>query len=103
MGLDHGRYDPKIALDPSDPSDVLQFCISIIWCLAAILILLLRRRPAHPGTAVGSDLIRWMGFIVTGLFATSAAYSTLQFGTDGYFYDYAGSFGGYNLAPNGTW
>ena len=84
--------------------------LSFIFCLVCILVLLLRKppRPAHPGIAVGCDLILWLAFIVTALFATFGAIYLSYFGNDGdtlsdpssYNGEYSGE---YYLAPNNTW
>lgn len=84
--------------------------LSFIFCLVCVLILLLRRPPkaAHPGMAVGCDLVLWLAFIVTALFATAAIFSVASFGNNGdtlsdpsYPSDYDGEY--YLNKPNNTW
>lgn len=83
--------------------------LSLVFCLVCILVLLLRRppKPAHPGIAVGCDLVLWLAFLVTALFAVVSAIYLNDFGNDGrrladpsYPSDYSGE---YRLAPNDTW
>ena len=65
--------------------------------------LLLRKRPVHPGAAVGIDLILWITLIFTALLAATAAVSISSFGEDGIIQSDDSSSGYYYLAPNGTW
>jgi hypothetical protein len=95
------------------PSSTLNFplvtySVSIVWCAIWILVLLLRRpnRPVHPGLAVAVDLIIWLGFIVTTLFAALCVRDVLEYG-----YEYGSPgrigpysvYGSYEQAANGTW
>lgn len=80
-----------------------QLPLSFIWSAICLVVLLVRKRPAHPGVAVGLDLILWLALIVTTLFAAAAAYNTSSFGAHGYIEDYEYGNGEYYLAPNGTW
>lgn len=103
-----GYFDgPTVA-----PWILIVACISLLWCLVCILVVLLRRppRPAHPGIAVGVDLILWLAFIVTGLFTVVAVLEAARWGRErgqgrgiedpSYSSDYSGE---YYLAPNNTW
>ncbi|KAF2177427.1 hypothetical protein K469DRAFT_677185 [Zopfia rhizophila CBS 207.26] len=83
---------------------LITFGCSIIWCAICILVLLLRRppRPVHPGVAVGMDLVLWLAFIPTMLFAVLACISVLEFGRGGVIDQYD-AYGYYWQAPNGTW
>lgn len=92
------------------PGTLIVAPISLIFCLVCILVLLLRRppRPAHPGIAVGCDLVLWLAFLVTALFTTAAIFATASFGNDRTYLedpsDYNGEYSGnYYLAPNNTW
>ncbi|KAF2793835.1 hypothetical protein K505DRAFT_305042 [Melanomma pulvis-pyrius CBS 109.77] len=82
---------------------LITFGISIVWTLICILVLLLRRppRPVHPGVAVGMDLILWLAYIPTTLFAVAACITVLHYGTDDFFSNGSSSY--YNQAANGTW
>lgn len=66
--------------------------------------LLLRRppRPVHPGVAVGLDLILWLAYIPTTMFAALACVGILSFGADGFINKYS-SDGFYTQSSNGTW
>jgi hypothetical protein len=86
----------------------ITWSISIIWCVVCILCFVARKRAVHPGVRVTMDLLLWLGFIVTALFATSALYEILDWGRDGdlgYGYSYSGSSssGDYVLENNNTW
>ena len=80
-----------------------QLSLSFIWSAICILVLLIRKRPTHPGIAVGLDLILWIALIMTALLAAVAAVGTSSFGADGSIQDYDSGDGYYYLAPNGTW
>ncbi|KAI2481022.1 hypothetical protein Ptr902_08048 [Pyrenophora tritici-repentis] len=89
---------------------LITWSVSILWVLTCILVFLLRKRPVHPGLRVAIDLILWLSFIITAMFALLALRSTLDWGVyggpDGWMYDYSsGSNGGgdYVLAANNTW
>jgi hypothetical protein len=97
-------YDEYWTLWPS----LITFTISIIWCAACILGLVVRKRPLHPGLRVAIDLLLWLGFLVTILFAMVSLLELLQWGEngdiDGYGYGgYSSSYGDYELLSNGTW
>lgn len=82
---------------------LITFSVSILWCLVCILVFILRKRPVHPGVRVSIDLLLWLGFIVTALFATAALTELLSWGDNGDLgYGYS-SRGEYELADNGTW
>lgn len=90
---------------------VLIVCsVSFIFCLVMILVLLLRKppKPAHPGIAVGCDLVLWLAFIVTALFTTASVIYLSSFGNDADYlsdpsYSSSDYSGNYYLAPNNTW
>jgi hypothetical protein len=95
-------YDEYWTLWPS----LITFAVSIIWCAACILGLIVRKRPVHPGLRVAIDLLLWLGFLVTVLFAMVSLLELLQWGEDGSFYGgygYSSSYGEYELQNNGTW
>ena len=63
-------------------------------------------RPAHPGIAVGIDLILWLAFIVTGMFAVAALLSSEYFASGDYISDpyYSSGYSGhYEQNKQGTW
>jgi hypothetical protein len=97
-------YDEYWTLWPT----LITFAVSIIWCAACILGLIVRKRPVHPGLRVAIDLLLWLGFLVTVLFAMVALTELLQWGENGdldnYGYSgYSSSYGDYELQANGTW
>ncbi|EKG13108.1 hypothetical protein MPH_09785 [Macrophomina phaseolina MS6] len=70
---------------------------SVLFNAIAILILLLSKRPIHPGAAVGVDLVLWLTLVVTGFFTTWAYYTLISS------YDYSSSsFYGY-YSSDGTY
>jgi hypothetical protein len=78
--------------------------VSVLWCLLCIVLLLVRKRPVHPGVRVTLNLLLWLGFLVTALFATSALYISIA--ADDLGVGLSGGLstdGGYTLADNGTW
>ena len=102
----YSSYDSYWSVWPS----LLTWTVSIIWVFTCILVFLLRKRPVHPGLRVSIDLILWLSFIVTAMFALLALRSTLDWGEyggpDEWTYDYSSSSNGggdYVLAPNNTW
>ncbi|KAH8724141.1 hypothetical protein GQ44DRAFT_618987 [Phaeosphaeriaceae sp. PMI808] len=83
---------------------LLSFSISILWCSVCILVLVLRKRPVHPGTRVAIELILWLGFITTALFGMLALAELISWGEFGDLgYGYSSSGGRYRFADNGTW
>ena len=101
FGFSYG-YDSTWSLWPS----LLTFACSIIWCFACIAVLVFRKRPVHPGLRVAIDLILWLGFIVTALFAMVAFTELTQWGEYGDMwtnYGVSSSYGDYELSANGTW
>ena len=85
---------------------LLTFACSVIWCAACIIVLVLRKRPVHPGLRVAVDLILWLGFIVTALFiVVSFAELTTwgEYGDLGSYYGSSSRYGDYELQSNGTW
>jgi hypothetical protein len=96
-------YDEYWTLWPS----LITFAVSIIWCVACILGLIVRKRPVHPGLRVAIDLLLWLSFLITALFAMVSLLELLQWGEggslDGNGYGYSSSYGDYELQSNGTW
>jgi hypothetical protein len=96
-------YDEYWTLWPS----LITFSVSIIWCAACILGLIVRKRPLHPGLRVALDLLLWLSFLVTALFAMVSLTELLQWGEygnlDGSYGGYSSSYGDYELQSNGTW
>lgn len=81
---------------------LITFGISTLWCAVCILVLLFSKRPVHPGVAVAIDLILWLAFIPTMLFAVLCYVDVHDYGV----YHGLGTYsvyGGYEQAPNGTW
>lgn len=94
-------YDAYWTLWPS----LVTFAISIAWCAACIAVFLLRKKAVHPGARVAVDLLLWLGFIVTAMFAVVALLDTMNWGSYGdlSFGYYSSSDGDYELASNNTW
>ncbi|KAH7091948.1 hypothetical protein FB567DRAFT_227073 [Paraphoma chrysanthemicola] len=93
-------YDAFWSLWPS----LLTFTVSIVWCLACILVLVLRKRPVHPGLRVAMDLLLWLGFIFTTMFAMVSLLDLISWGEYGDLGSgYYSSYGDYVMADNGTW
>jgi hypothetical protein len=84
---------------------VITFGITAIWCTICVLIVLLRstHRPVHPGVAVGIDLVLWLAYIISAMFATYAVVNLYSFGSGGYINNEYSSSGYYVQASNGTW
>lgn len=81
---------------------LITFAISVIWCLTCILVLVAKKRPVHPGLRVAIDLLLWLAFIVTGMFAIVVLQYIMDWGTYGNF-GFSSSYGHYELQSNGTW
>jgi hypothetical protein len=96
-------YDEYWTLWPG----LITFSVSIIWCVACILGLIVRKRPVHPGLRVALDLLLWLSFLVTALFAMVSLTELLQWGEygdlSGSYSGYSSSYGDYELQSNGTW
>ncbi|KAF2250954.1 hypothetical protein BU26DRAFT_549582 [Trematosphaeria pertusa] len=104
----HNTYDFLYDLEDSwsIPWGLITFTISVIWSAICILVFLLRHtnRPVHPGVRVGIDLILWLAFIPTAMFAVVAVMSVVDWGQDGSLGYYYSSYGYYQYIPsNGTW
>ncbi|KAF1918569.1 hypothetical protein BDU57DRAFT_515428 [Ampelomyces quisqualis] len=85
---------------------LITFSVSILWCAACILGLVVRTRPLHPGLRVATDLLLWLSFLVTALFAMVSLVEIRQWGQGGTLQSYgfaSSSYGDYELAANGTW
>lgn len=48
---------------------LVPFVVSVLWCLICILVLVLHKKPVHPGARVALDLLLWLGFIFSVMFA----------------------------------
>ncbi|KAL6703889.1 hypothetical protein ACN47E_008925 [Coniothyrium glycines] len=85
------------------------WAVSIIWCSICIATFLTRKRPVHPGVRVAIDLLLWLGFIVTVMFAVLALLELLDWGhygdiSDGIYSSSSSSNqGDYVLQSNNTW
>lgn len=97
------RVDSFWGLWPS----MITWSISIIWTVICIIIFLARKRTVHPGVRVTMELLLWLAFIVTALFALFSLQGLLDYGLyggpDGWTYEYSNSGGDYVLASNNTW
>lgn len=86
---------------------LVTFAVSVIWCAACILFLVVKKRGIHPGLRVALELLLWLSFIVTALFAMVSLFEIRQWGEYGDLssssYSYSSSYGGYELQPNNTW
>jgi hypothetical protein len=91
-------YDQYWTLWPT----LVTFAVSIIWSFICIAVFVLRKRAVHPGLRVAMELLLWLGFIVTALFAVVALLEIFSWGVDGNL-GYSSSYGNYVLANNGTW
>jgi heme/copper-type cytochrome/quinol oxidase subunit 2 len=91
------------------PWTLITFCLSVVWSFVCILVFFLRRpnAPVHPGAQVGVDLILWLAFIPTALFAIIAVSSVASLGESGRIGDdyWRSSSNGYYTyqASNNTW
>jgi len=84
------------------PWELIPLGISIIWNVANIIVLFVRKRPIHPGANVGMDLVLWLGLIVTSLFAIIAVIEEVQWTADNYDSSEVNSLN-YIQLPNGTY
>lgn len=87
---------------------LVTFAVSVIWCTACILFFVVKKRSVHPGLRVALELLIWLSFIVTALFAMVSLFEIKQWGEYGNLdsstpYGYSSSYGGYELQPNNTW
>lgn len=91
------------------PWTLITFCLSTVWSACCLAVFFMRRpnAPVHPGAQVGVDLILWLAFIPTALFAVLAVTSVAGMGSDGRMGDswYRSSSDGYYTyqASNNTW
>lgn len=97
-------YDEYWTLWPS----LVTFSVSVLWCAACILFFVVKKRGIHPGLRVALELLLWLSFIVTALFAMVSLFEIRQWGEYGdlsgsSYYGYSSSNGGYELQPNNTW
>jgi hypothetical protein len=98
----YGPYTYELSDQLTLSWTLITFGVSAIWCSICILVLLIRKRPCHPGVAVGMDLLLWLAFIPTAMLALMGVISIARFGIDGEIGRYS-SYGSYELAINGTW
>ncbi|EUC51020.1 hypothetical protein COCMIDRAFT_243 [Bipolaris oryzae ATCC 44560] len=102
---DYYILDSYWALWPS----LISWSISIAWCLICIIVFIVRKRTVHPGVRVSMELLLWLAFIVTALFALLSLQNIMDYGIyggpDEWGYDYSSSssHGDYVLAANNTW
>ncbi|KAG9193613.1 hypothetical protein G6011_03648 [Alternaria panax] len=84
---------------------LITWSISIAFIALCTIIFLVRKRPVHPGVRVSMDLLLWLAFIITAMFAIFALRDVLDYGLYGGpgGYSYSSSDGDYVLASNGTW
>ncbi|USP78064.1 hypothetical protein yc1106_05338 [Curvularia clavata] len=86
---------------------LITWSFSIVWCICCVVIFLTRKRAVHPGTRVAVELLLWLAFLVTSLFALFALQSLMDYGLyggpDGWTYNYSNNGGDYVLASNNTW
>jgi hypothetical protein len=100
LGYGYDEYDSYFPLW----STLITFSISIVWCLTCILVFVLRKRSVHPGLRVALELLLWLGFIVTALFAIGSFINIVNWGEGGDLgFGYGNSYGDYVLKNNGTW
>lgn len=101
-GYDYYGYASYWSLWPS----FVTWLASIIWCAICVVCFLSRKKTVPPGLRVAMELLLWLGFIVTALFAVVAMTEVLdwgQYGDVGYAYSSSSSQGNYVLAENNTW
>ena len=83
-------YDDKIYL----PWSFISLSASVLWNSANVGVLLARKgQGIHPGANVGCDLVLWMAFLVTGVYALFGAFSVNGYWTGSY-YPNGGAIGG---------
>ncbi|KAF1962117.1 hypothetical protein CC80DRAFT_487651 [Byssothecium circinans] len=90
----------------SIPWTLITFTLTILWSTACILVFALRKshKPLHPGAQVGVDLILWLGYIFTGLFAVIAVLSVRDYGSTGVIGGHYSGDGPWNYVQgNNTW
>lgn len=84
---------------------LVTFVASVLWCAIVMLVFFARKRPMHPGACVSLDLIIWLAYIATALFATLAVIDIQTWNPN---WDYPTSYsdgreGDYTLLSNNTW
>lgn len=84
--------------------------LSLIWCTIVLLAQILRKakEPVHPGIPVGLDLVLWLAFVITALFAIGAAITEGYYTPEDIVYDSSytysdGWYGKWQLTNNDTW
>jgi hypothetical protein len=82
---------------------LITFAVSVVWCLACILALVLRKKGIHPGLRVTIELFLWLGFLITALISVAAVLDLSQWGASGELDGYSSRAGNFELASNGTW
>lgn len=86
---------------------MITWSISILWSITCVVIFLVRKRTVHPGARVAVELLLWLAFLTTALFALFSLQGLMDYGLyggpDGWSYEYSDSGGDYVLASNNTW
>lgn len=83
---------------------LLTFSCSVIWCAVCIVVFQFRKRPVHPGLRVAIDLLLWLAFICTAMFALFVYSDLANWGDFGDIdYGISSSYGDYRLLSNNTW
>lgn len=84
---------------------LITWSVSVAFVALCMIVFIVRKRPVHPGVRVTMDLLLWLAFIITAMFAIFAFRDVMDYGLyggpDGYSYGSGG--GDYVLASNGTW
>lgn len=84
--------------------------LSFIWSTIVLLVQILSKakNPVHPGIIVGLDLVLWLAFVITALFAIGAAINEGYYSPENIVYDSSysysnGWYGKWHLNKNNTW
>ncbi|KAK3209781.1 hypothetical protein GRF29_44g652830 [Pseudopithomyces chartarum] len=87
------------------PWTLITFVLSIVWSASCVITFFTRKptAPVHPGAQVGVDLVLWLGFLTTGLFAIFGTISVASWGSDGTLGYFGSGSGHYVQGSNGTW
>ena len=86
------------------PWTLITFVLSVVWSAVCIVTFFTRKptAPVHPGAQVGVDLVLWLGFLTTGLFAIVGTVSVGSWGSDGRIDYYSGD-GYYVQGSDDVW
>lgn len=87
---------------------LITFVTSILWCVACVLVFILRKTPMHPGARVAMHLLFWLGFIATALLIIGSYLEIHWWGSNGRIYGTSyyssSSDGDYRFSSsNNTW